>query len=105
LVMQENNNEKDVVENIAKEAFVFDFDNVALNGHAVLAATLEAVLKKHGTKFKKMDFAKYCLSRNINAFVPELIENLKIKNTEAEELAEEIKDAYAIGSKEFTSRS
>lgn len=76
------------------QAVVFELENVAANGHAVMYGVLKETLGKKNVELSPAAFARFCLNSTIDKFVGQLLLESGKTQTSAEKLAEEVKKNY-----------
>lgn len=73
---------------------ILDLDNVALDGHALLYDALKNALKGKDLSLTLVQFSRLCLSRSIDAFMPDLLDDLGKKQLSATKLAGQVADDF-----------
>jgi beta-phosphoglucomutase-like phosphatase (HAD superfamily) len=77
-----------------KQAIVFELENVAAHGHAVLYGVLREALGKKSIELTPGVFARYCLNSTIDKFLGRLLTELGKTQLAGEKMAEDIKKSY-----------
>jgi beta-phosphoglucomutase-like phosphatase (HAD superfamily) len=77
-----------------KQAVVFELENVAANGHAVLYSVVKEALGRKNVEVSPAVFARFCLNSTVDKFLARLLSELGKAQLASEGMAEEIRKNY-----------
>jgi len=85
---------KKSTENTPTQVVLFELENVAANGHAVLYGVLKEALGKKNVELSPATFARFCLNSTVDKFMGRMLSELGRKQISAETLGADVKKNY-----------